>query len=102
MKTYLAFLQSALAESPDSRLPVRSLAIMLYVSEQRFPVLSRNVAQELRLPKPTLSRLGKQLQKIGLIEKNRGKKDARDCWLTPTEKGRAFVAAITSDAALSA
>lgn len=102
MSEHLDFIQRALDASPDNTMTVRALAIMLYMAESRKAVLSRNLAQALRLPKPTVSRLTRHLWKIGLLEKDRNGKDKRDCWLRPTEKGRAFVASVTAETALAA
>lgn len=102
MSDYLAFLTRSLDASPDSTMTVRALAIMLFLGPKRKAVLSRDVAVALNLPKPTVSRLTGHLTKVGLLEKDRAGKDKRDCWIRPTEKGRAFVASVTAETALAA
>lgn len=103
MTDHLAFLTRAMAASPDHSMTVRALAIMLYLGGLRSPVLSRDMAHAIDLPKPTVSRLTSHLAKLGLIEKTRGDKDKRDCWLVATEQGRAFLSdAVTAPAKVAA
>lgn len=102
MQHYLGFLTRALAHSPDNRMPVRALAIMLYVAQSPKAVLSRTLAADLNLPKPTVSRLTRHLSAIGLLNKARGTKDLRDCWLELSDAGKAFVAALDDPHAMAA
>lgn len=102
MKHYLDFLKRVLVGTPDAALTVRSLLIVVYLSGERAPVLSRNLAKALALPKPTVSRLVKSLVRMGLVERYRGKKDRRDCLLMVSEKGRAFATDIAAETARAA
>lgn len=98
MRAYLNLLIRVIATCPDPKITVRTLTILIYLTGQRFPVRSRDLARALDLPKPTVSRLIRALARIDFIEFGKGDKDQRDCWVSPTEKGRAFVASLSADA----
>lgn len=97
MNDYLAFLVRIMREHPSDALTPRLLAVIFVLAQRNKPTRTRDIAAELGIPKPSFTRLGNHLVHLGYASKVRGGKDARDCWISATEPGRAFVARVSLD-----
>lgn len=92
MSKELDLLLRAIATAPTPLFPVRELAALMFLAEKRGAILSRDLARDLGIPKPSLSRLMDKLGTAKLAARKHGGQDGRDCWIEITPAGRDFVA----------
>lgn len=78
---------------------IRQLSILASLHEQGSGRDFGEVAQELELSRPAMSRSADRLSDLGLISKTVPVKDGRKVILTLTAKGRSFCVRYLSDAA---
>jgi len=77
----------------------RQVAVLGAVCDAPAPMLFRDLATQLNLAKPVLTRALTRLGSDGLLERGRRIGDKRDVLVLPTDKGRAFRSSIDAGAA---
>jgi DNA-binding MarR family transcriptional regulator len=85
---------------PDGAIPGQvsvSQAFALHELDTEVPLSQRELGERLRLEKSSVSRLAAEMERKGLLVRERDPANRRLCRLRLTERGRALHAAMASD-----
>jgi DNA-binding MarR family transcriptional regulator len=89
--TDIVSLTVAWVTAPDSiDLTSRQIALLGVVCDEPGPHGVKHLAARLNLSKPVVTRGTRVLEQLGLVTRNRGKLDKRDCFITATNAGSAL------------
>ncbi|MBG6116755.1 DNA-binding MarR family transcriptional regulator [Sphingobium sp. JAI105] len=84
--------------SPDyCELSLRQLALLGIVADSDGPHHVRDLANEMGVAKPVVTRAVQKLKTLGLLTHARSGPDRRDCLVSATDPGRALRAAFAQE-----